>query len=382
MLARVVRSVGIALFVAMPLLAQSAPKKSSRAKAVAGKIVDTAATSVATMAADSLLGTRGAAMTQALSAAQMAQMVQAAQLAAGTLPNCAAGTIPVPVVVGGPSPTGAGGVASAASALGSIPSVPTPGGLLVGVAKKKLFGFGKKKDTTQAAAASAPAAAATVNAVAGRAQYQCMTVEQAQAYSQAASNGANASMMSALAGSAANAAGNQAAANAQKDVMKTAAATALAVSPAGMMVTGAAAAAPTAGRALHALGSRFGRGGQNKEGMQKDLAKGRLELGSIKFAMGSDAPAEGFEQTLATLVEALQGSTNHYVLVVPAERDDRGNVDAELAQRRTARLAMHLALGGVSDAVLTTGDPTQPNGNKPPKVGDARPVILRAASQP
>src|SRR5262245_22273247 len=303
MFARVVRSVGIALLVATPLLAQSAQKKPSRAKAVAGKIVDTAATSAATMAADSLLGTRGAAMTQALSAAQLAQVAQAAQLAAGTLPNCAAGTIPVPVAVGGPSPTGAGAVASAASALGSIPSVPTPGGLLVGVAKKKLFGFGRKKDTTQTTAASAPAAAAaaTVNAAAGRAQYQCMTVEQAQAYSQAASNGANAAMMSALAGSAANAAGNQAAANAQKDVMKTAAATALAGSPAGMMMTGAAAAAPTAGKALHALGSRFGRGGQNKEGMQKDLAKGRLELGSIKFAPGSDAPAEGFEQTLATL---------------------------------------------------------------------------------
>ena len=388
----VLRSAGIAVIVAMPLLAQSAPKKPSRAKAVAGKIVDTTATSAATIAADSLLGSRGAAMTQALQAAQSAQM-SAAYAAAAGVPQCASGTFPVPVVMGGagaPTPAGTGvagaATAAAAAALPSIPSVPTPGGLVVGLAKKKLFGFGKKKDTAQAPAqASAiPPAATTAGDGGGRAQFQCMTVEQAQAYQQAVQSGTNASMMSALAGSAASTAANQsAAANAQKDVMKTAAATALAVSPAGMMVTGAAAAAPTAGKALHALGSRFGRGGQNKESMQKDLAGGRLELKAIRFAAGSDDPSEGFDQTLATVVQAIQGASGHFVLVVPAERDESagGAVNVELAQRRTMRLAMHLALAGVPEALLTAGDPAQPNvgGDKPPKAGDARPLILRAA---
>ena len=395
MFARVpaLRFAGIAMVVAMPLFAQSAPKKPSRAKAVAGKIVDTTATSAATIAADSLLGSRGAAMTQAVYAAQMAQSAQmsAAYAAAAGMPQCASGTFPVPVVMGGPgAPTPAGSgvagvaTAAAASALPSIPSVPTPGGLVVGLAKKKLFGFGKKKDTAQAPTQASAIPPAATTAGDGRAQFQCMTVAQAQAYQQAVQNGTNASMMSALAGSAASGAANQAsAASAQKDVMKTAAATALAVSPAGMMVTGAAAAAPTAGKALHALGSRFGRGGQNKESMQKDLAGGRLELKAIKFAAGSDDPSEGFEQTLATVVEAMQGANGgHFVLVVPAERDASGSVNVELAQRRTMRLAMHLALAGIPEALLTAGDPAQPNvggGDKPPKAGDARPLILRAA---
>ena len=117
--------------------------------------------------------------------------------------------------------------------------------------------------------------------------------------------------------------------------------------------------------------------------MQKDLAGGRLELKAIKFAAGSDDPSEGFEQTLATVVEAMQGANGgHFVLVVPAERDASGSVNVELAQRRTMRLAMHLALAGIPEALLTAGDPAQPNvggGDKPPKAGDARPLILRAA---
>ena len=238
MLARVTLSISLAVLVAFPAASQSTSSRTAkRARAVAGKIVDTTATTVATMAADSLLGTGAGAMQQALSAAQMAEYARQAQMAgmaqAGAVPNCAPGTMPVPMTLGGGAARGMSPVAAAAAA---VPTIPTPGGILVGVAKRKLLGFGRKKDATPNPDSAARAAAAASAQAAALAGYQCMTPAQVQAYVQSQRG------------------------DAQEDAMKKAAATALAVSPAGMMVAGAAAAAPTAGKALHALGKRFGRG--------------------------------------------------------------------------------------------------------------------------
>ena len=122
--------------VALSLLAQSAyaqaapaaptkVSKSARAKALAGRLADTAATSAASLGADSILGSRANLVAQAVGAG-------------GAATPCA------------PS----------AGSLPSVPTMPSAGGLLVSAAKKRFLG-GKAKDSAAAAVTPAAAAGAT-----------------------------------------------------------------------------------------------------------------------------------------------------------------------------------------------------------------------------
>lgn len=120
----------------------AAGSKPSRARALAGKLADTAMTSAASLGADSLLGARAPAV---------AQMVAGS---GGT--RCAPRT-------------------GAAAAAASLAGAPTAGGLLVSAAKKRLL-KGKQRDTTVRAdgaagpcpdsAAGGPSALQTVGAAA------------------------------------------------------------------------------------------------------------------------------------------------------------------------------------------------------------------------
>ncbi|HYD55187.1 MAG TPA: hypothetical protein VEA99_21300 [Gemmatimonadaceae bacterium] len=113
---------------ALHALAQSrspaGQSKSSRAKALTGKLADTALTSAASLGADSLLGSKASVVAQAASGG-------------GTTP-CAAASGP-------------------AAALASMPAMPSAGGLLVSAAKKKLRGRGKATPDTAAASADSVA---------------------------------------------------------------------------------------------------------------------------------------------------------------------------------------------------------------------------------
>lgn len=303
---------------AASVLAQDPPKTgtrgSSRAKSIVGKLADTAVTSAAAMATDTVLGDNAAAVAAAVSPG-----------AAG-MPVCPDGLVPFQV---GPSATAP-----------PVAAMPTPGSLIVGAAKKKIGG--EATDTASPAASSA-------------AQFQCGTAEQAAA------------------------AGNAGAPSAMSSVGSVMAAT-----PQGMLVTGAIAAAPVAGKGIKKLGGMLGRGKQSSASMAKDLAKGRLQVKSIRFVDGSDELAPEYEPAIASLAEALQQSEARFLLLLPAEADEQGLPDSALAQRRLTRVAMHLQLAGVPDGRLTMVDERtgERKAAKTAKRGDARIELVRLPAEP
>lgn len=312
-------------------VAQSAPKKGNRLQQLAGKLADTAATSAAAMVTDSLLGTRaGATVVSALGGGAAA--------APAAIPTCAAGQVLYAV-----SPGTAG--ASPAS------PPPSPGSMLVGAAKKRLL---KKKGADSAAATPAPAAGP---------RYACGTAEQATA-----------SMQGGQAAQAAQAQQQPGAASAAGGVGAV-----LAASPTGMLVSGAVAMAPAAGKAAKALGSRFGLMA-SLETMIRDLARGMLRLKGIKFVEGSDAIYPGFEGEIAMLAEALQTVEGQFVLNVPAEGDGKSEPDTAIARRRILKIWTHMQVGGIpATRLIALGVfPSEYDAKrKPPKKGGARVEILR-----
>ncbi len=287
----------------------------SRAKSIAAKLADTAVTSAAAMAADTVLGNDAAAVAAALSPG-----------AAG-MPACPEGLVPFQVA---PSPSAA-----------PVSAMPTPGSLIVGVAKKKIGG--ETADSVSPSASSGP-------------QFQCGTPEQAAA----ANAGAGAPSAMSSVGAV------------------------MAATPQGMLVTGAIAAAPAAGKGIKKLGGMLGRGKQSSESMAKDLAKGRLQVKSIRFVDGSDELAPEYEPAIASLAEALQQSEGRFLLLLPAEADEQGLPDSAVAQRRLTRVAMHLQLAGVPDGRLTMVDERagERKAAKTAKRGDARIELVSLPAEP
>jgi hypothetical protein len=299
---------GIATVIALLLLAPvaiaraqtKAPAKPNRVKALAGKLADTAATSAASLGADSLLGSKGAAL---------AQMVSGGTAASPCTPDATAS---------------------------AVPSVPTPGGLLVGVAKKRLFGKAKK-DTAQQATNAAQAAASA----AGLSSTPCQP----------------------------------GAGGAQGNALKTVGSMAMAASPAGLAVTGAVAAAPHAGNAVRSLNNRFRRSGESKESIDKALASGRLEVKGITFGEGSETPSDDSEESLTRLAEALAAAEGQFAIFVSAETGGSGTPDGSMATRRATSVAMHLQIAGVPEAKLVAGPASLTP--SPGKRGSARVVVVR-----
>ena len=275
-----------------------------RAKAVLGKAADTAATSAASLLADTLLGSgRGLAP---------------ATLDANGQPVCGAGLIAVPSQHLAPN-----GMAGESG----VPSVPSPGSALVGMAKKKLAGG----EEAAAAEAAAPASG-----------FYCGTPEQVSAAMQQAQAGPGAGS------------GVQAGLT-----------SALSATPQGALVGGAVAAAPLAGKAARKLGGMFGRGGQTAESMQKDLAKGRLTIKKLRFAEDSDELGEGADEEIAKLGQALAASEGRFALEVAPE--GTSEADLALAGLRAQRVMAHLLVAGIGVDRISAE-----TGAKPVKRGEAR----------
>ena len=284
------------------------------------------------------------------------------------VPQCASGMVLIPASLANPAT--ASPVASAAAGMPTIPSIPSPTSFLANAAKNKLL---KKGDSVPVAPTSPPASTTPT------AQFLCVTPAQAQTYLQSAQNAASAQA----------APTPEQAAAAQKDAMKSAVTGVLAATPQGMLVSGAVAAAPSATGAVKSLAGRFSRG-ESKDGMIKDLRQGRLQVKGIRFVDGSDEMAEGFEQTIAMLGDALQSVDGQFALIVPAESDGKSPPDVETARRRMAKLAAHLQLAGIAPERLVVADDAigahTPGGRtvgahmsaaKAPKIGEARVEIVR-----
>ena len=276
----------------------AATSASDRAKAVLGKAADTAATSAASLLADTLLGSHGG--------------LAPATLDANGQPACGAGLIAVPAESLAPN-----GMAAASG----VPGVPSPGSAIVGMAKKKLAGDGDA-DTS---AAAAPASG-----------YYCGTPEQVNAVMQQAQTGG------AGAGSG----------------MQAGVTSALSSTRQGARVGGAVAAAPLAGTAARKLGGMFGRGGQTAESMQKDLTKGRLTLKKLQFAEGSDELGEGADEEIAKLGQALAASEGRFALEVAPE--GTSEADIALAGLRSQRVMAHLLVAGIGVDRISAGAGTKP----------------------
>lgn len=298
-----------------------------------------------------------------------ARSVDSTKKAAGApeVPQCASGMVLIPASLANPASAPA---ASSATSVPGIPSIPSAKGLLAGAAKNRLL---KKGDSVAPTASSAAVSSSPGS------PFLCVTPAQAQAFLQSAQ----------AASTAAATPTPEQAATSQKDVMKSAVTTALAVTPQGMLVSGAVAAAPAATGAVKSLAGRFGRA-DSKENMIRDLRQGRLQVKSIRFVAGSDEMLEGFEQTLAMLADALQSVDGQFALVVPAESDGKSPPDTATARRRIARVATHLQLAGIgADRLLAADDAVgtrTPGGRtlaahmaaaKAPKIGDARVEIVR-----
>ncbi|MGQ0539118.1 MAG: hypothetical protein ACT4R6_09255, partial [Gemmatimonadaceae bacterium] len=283
------------------------------AKAIVGKMVDTAVTSAAATATDSLLGSK---------ASSVAGLVGATPPALEA--TCPAGTVMVPT-----------------SGFGApVAPLPSPGGMIVSAAKKKLT---KLPDSTPPAAA-------------GAAAFTCLTAEQAAAhYSQSSPPAPGA-------GSAVGAA--------------------LAATPQGMLVTGAIAAAPMAGKGIKALNSRFG-SGVKKENVIRDLARGRLQLKSVAFIEGSDALKEGFAAELAFIAEALPSVEGNFILTIAPESDGTSPPDTVMVRRRLVKLATQLQAAGIPEARVSVAAGLQASlTSKPSKPGAARVEITRLPEEP
>jgi hypothetical protein len=189
-------------------------------------------------------------------------------------------------------------------------------------------------------------------------------------------------LATAAANNLANGASPAAAAASSADMMKSGVATALAMTPQGMLVNGAVAAAPMAGNAMRGVMGRFSRG-ESKESMSRDLVGGRLQVKGIRFVDGADALADGADQSVALLAAALQDVQGTFTLRLPAESDGKTPADTALARRRLERIAARLQVSGVSETRLMLVDPsTDARKDKAPKPGDARLELVRAEQKP
>ena len=271
-----------------------------RAKAVLGKAADTAATSAASLIADTLLGSTSGLVPAALDASGQ--------------PACGAGLIAVPAQY--LTPNGSAGATG-------MPGIPTPGSALVGMAKKKLAG--DDGADTAAATSAAPASG-----------YLCGTPEQV-----------NAAMQNAQTGGAGAVPG-----------VKAGLTSALSSTRQGALVGGAVAAAPLAGKAARKLGGMFGRGAQTPESMQKDLAKGRLTMKKLRFADGSDELGEGADEEIAKLGQALAAGEGRFELQVAPEGTEE--TDRALAGLRAQRVLAHLLVAGIAVDRLSAGAAAKP----------------------
>ncbi len=325
--------------------AQSPPKKPSRVKALAARMADTAVTSAASTAADTLLGSRGAAVASLVGGGQ-----------ASTSSGCPQGLVMVSTATGGGTPAAA----------------PSSGAAIVGVAKKKMFGKGV--DSTPPAASPA-------------ASFTCVTAEQAEAMqgaqpgpSSPASSAAPSSVLSAVASGGAVGSGASSSAGASGAASVASGVGSMMGGKQGMLVGGAAAAAPLAGRGLKALGGMFGRGGPSREHIVRDLARGRLQLKSVRFIEGSDALKEGFENELALIAEALQSVEGAFFLVIPPESDGRTPPDTVMARRRLMKLATYLQVAGIPESRVSVASGLAASlESRPAKPGEARVEIVRLA---
>jgi outer membrane protein OmpA-like peptidoglycan-associated protein len=311
--------------------AQTPPKKPGRVKALVGKIADTAMTTAASTATDSLLGAKAAPVAGLLGAGP------------APAPSCEAGLVFVP------SP-------AAATAQPS----PSAGSQIVNAARKRIG----KSDST---AAAAPPASAQV-------QGTCVTAEQAAAM-QGAAPPAQAASGSAEASAAPAAPGNgmpsiPGGLGSLGDGKK------------GMIVGGAVAAAPLAGKGLRKLGGMFGRGGPSRETVIRDLGRGRLQLKSVRFIEGSDALKEGFEPELSLIAEALQSVEGQFMLTVQGEADGKSAPDTVMVRRRLVKLATYLQVAGIPEGrVSVAGGLEASLTGKPAKPGDARVEVVRIPAE-
>jgi hypothetical protein len=184
------------------------------------------------------------------------------------------------------------------------------------------------------------------------------------------------------AGAAANGQSPAPAAGSGADAVKAGVVGALSMTPPGMLVNGAVAAAPLAGGAVRSLAGRFSRG-ESKESMTKDLASGRLVVKGLRFADGGDALADGADQSLALLVAALQDAPGNFIVHLAAESDGKTPADTALARRRLERVGARLLVSGISEARLTFLDPSkEPRADKPTKPGEARLELVRSDAKP
>lgn len=131
--------------------------------------------------------------------------------------------------------------------------------------------------------------------------------------------------------------------------------------------------------AARTLGGLLGKRGPSKDGMIKDLTRGRLILKGVRFAAGSDSLEKSIDAEITALAEALEGMDGQYLLSFPAEARQGEPPDTALAARRLARLLIHLQVAGVSQERVTAAgvypvglDPKA----RPPKPGDARPELV------
>ncbi|HEV8598199.1 MAG TPA: hypothetical protein VGQ69_02455 [Gemmatimonadales bacterium] len=298
------------------------------------RLVDSAASTAAGIAADSLLGDKG-------------RVVAGALTGTATGESCPAGTVALPM--------NAAGAAARAGAQASA------GAALVGAAKQAL----KSKATSTAAQV---ASAAPPGAAAG---LICQPMSAGGVMPGAAANGIPGAAGMHAPGAATAPTG-----------MPGGLGMMAAVTPVGMAV----AAAPVAGQAVKGIKGMFGGKPMDKIAVLRELGKGRVELKGVKFIEGTAELEPGFEPVFAAVGEAIPLAEGTYILHVAAEQAGKDSPpDTALARKRLEKVWAALQVNGVSDQrVIAT--PTLPPelaaGRKPTKRGDARVELIRLTTQP
>ncbi len=309
--------------------AKPAPVKKAPGKAakVVKKLADTAATTAAGMAMDTLLGAKGRAVAGALTGT-----------AAANGATCPAGFVAVP--------TGAGALAGLAP--GALPGSASAGAAMVAAAKKAV----KTRPSPDSGKAPAAAVASAAS------QMPAFSCQPAGMPAGAAAGAPTVPGMPSPLGMMA------------------------AASPIGMAAT----AAPLAGKAAKGIKGMFGGKPQDKIAMLRELGKGRLELKSVKFIEGTAEFEPGFETTFATLGEALGLAEGTYIIHVPAEQGEKGvPPDTALARKRLNKAWAALLASGVPDQRVISAavlPPALAEGRKPPKAGEARVELIRMTEKP
>jgi len=306
---------------APPAPAKKAPGKAAK---VVKKLADTAATTAAGMAVDTLLGAKGRAIAGALTGT-----------AAANGASCPAGFVAVP--------TGASALA------GVLPGQASAGAAMVAAAKKAA----KTRPSPDSGKASAAATAASAAS-----QMPGFTCQPAGMPAGAAAGAPTAPGMPSPLGMMA------------------------AASPIGMAAT----AAPLAGKAAKGIKGMLGGKPQDKIAMLRELGKGRLELKDVKFIEGTAEFEPGFEASFTTLGEALGLAEGTFIIHVPAEQGEKGvPPDTALARKRLNKAWAAMLASGVPDQRIIAAavlPPALASGRKPPKAGEARVEFIRMSEKP